>query len=60
MGHVVAMRALKLGDFLVTVPALKAIRRAWPDHEIMFATSGWLGPLVELTGCVDTVCPPTA
>ncbi|WP_198958149.1 MULTISPECIES: glycosyltransferase family 9 protein [Amycolatopsis] len=57
MGHVVALRALKLGDFLVTVPALKATRRAWPHHEIMFATSGWLGPLVELTGCVDTVLP---
>ncbi|SFP02237.1 ADP-heptose:LPS heptosyltransferase [Amycolatopsis arida] len=57
MRWVVALRALKLGDLLVAVPALRAIRRAWPDHELVLATSGWLRPVVELAGCVDTVLP---
>lgn len=55
--HITALRALKLGDFLVVVPALRGLRRAWPEHEIMLATSGWLEPLVKLAGCVDTVLP---
>jgi ADP-heptose:LPS heptosyltransferase len=53
--RIVALRALKLGDFLVAVPALRAIRRAWPDHEVVLATSGWLRPVVTLADCVDTL-----
>ncbi|GAA4657649.1 MULTISPECIES: glycosyltransferase family 9 protein [Amycolatopsis] len=57
MKHVVAFRPLKLGDFLVVVPALRAVRRAWPEHELVFATNEWLRPVVELAGCVDTLLP---
>jgi ADP-heptose:LPS heptosyltransferase len=53
----VVLRALKLGDLLVAVPALRGIRRAWPDHEVMLATAGWLEPLVRLAECADTVLP---
>ncbi|GHF65664.1 ADP-heptose:LPS heptosyltransferase [Amycolatopsis bartoniae] len=57
MNSVVALRPLKLGDFLVVVPALRALRRAWPEHELVFATNEWLRPVVELAGCVDTLLP---
>jgi ADP-heptose:LPS heptosyltransferase len=57
--QVVVLRGLKLGDLLVAVPALRAIRRAWPHHEVVLATAGWLRPLVELAGCADTVVATT-
>ncbi|MCP2261844.1 ADP-heptose:LPS heptosyltransferase [Streptoalloteichus tenebrarius] len=55
--RVVALRALKLGDLLVAVPALRALRRAFPNHLIQLATSGWLAPVVRLTRAVDQVLP---
>jgi ADP-heptose:LPS heptosyltransferase len=43
-----ALRALKLGDLLVAVPALRALRRAYPDHRLLYAAQGWLAEAVEL------------
>jgi ADP-heptose:LPS heptosyltransferase len=57
VSRVLVLRALKLGDFLASVPALRGIRRAFPESEIVLATPAWLRPLVELAGCVDTVLP---
>lgn len=51
------LRALGLGDLLVSVPALRALRRARPDHEVVLAAPEWLRPVVGLTGCVDTLLP---
>ncbi len=51
------LRALKLGDLLVAVPALTALRRHWPEHRIVLATSGWLAPIVELVDAVDELLP---
>lgn len=47
------MRALKLGDLLVAVPALRALSRAFPDHRIRYAAQAWLAPVVELVGGID-------
>lgn len=55
--EVLALRALKLGDLLVAVPALRGLRRAFPDHRILYAAQTWLEPMVKLTGCVDDLLP---
>jgi ADP-heptose:LPS heptosyltransferase len=54
---VLALRALKLGDLLVAVPAVRALRRHFPDHELRLATSAWLRPIVDLVGGVDELVP---
>ncbi len=51
------LRALGLGDLLVAVPALRALRRARPDHEVVLVAPEWLRPVVGLTGVVDTLLP---
>jgi ADP-heptose:LPS heptosyltransferase len=55
--RLVVLRALNLGDLLVAVPALRALRRAFPDHELILVTQRWLQPVVELIGVVDRLLP---
>jgi ADP-heptose:LPS heptosyltransferase len=52
-----ALRTLKLGDLLVAVPALRAIRRAHGEHRIILAAPGWLDPIVRLVDGVDVLLP---
>lgn len=54
---VLALRALKLGDLLVAVPALHAIKRALPDHRLVYAAPAWLRPIVSLVDSVDDLLP---
>lgn len=44
------LRALKLGDLLVAVPALRALHRAYPEHRLLYAAQGWLQDALELVG----------
>ncbi|HKU30856.1 MAG TPA: glycosyltransferase family 9 protein [Arthrobacter sp.] len=53
-----ALRALKLGDLLVAVPALRALRRAYPEHLILYAAPFWLADALELVGGIGHLPTP--
>ncbi|MBW3576977.1 MAG: glycosyltransferase family 9 protein [Actinobacteria bacterium] len=52
-GAVLAYRTLGLGDLFTAVPALRGLRRAFPDRDLVLATPSWLAPLVDLIDAVD-------
>lgn len=55
--RVLLLRALGLGDFLTGVPAYRAVRRAFPQHEIVLAAPGRFAELTRLTGAIDRLLP---
>jgi ADP-heptose:LPS heptosyltransferase len=55
--RVLLLRALGLGDFLTGVPAYRAVRRAFPGHQVVLAAPAELAPLVPLTGALDQLRP---
>jgi ADP-heptose:LPS heptosyltransferase len=54
---VLVLRALGLGDLATVVPAVRGLRRAFPDHELVLATPPALNPVVEAIGGVDRLLP---
>src|SRR5947207_11139676 len=57
------VRANALGDYLLAVPAIEALRRAYPDSEIVLLGAPWAQDfLTDRPGPVDRVVtvPPTA
>lgn len=54
------LRALGLGDLLTGLPALRALRRHFPDHRLVLAAPDRLRDAVLALGCVDDLLPTTA
>jgi ADP-heptose:LPS heptosyltransferase len=55
--RLLVLRAAGLGDLLVTVPALRGLRRRYPEHQIVLATPAALEPVALRSGAVDEVLP---
>ncbi|HEX8867830.1 MAG TPA: glycosyltransferase family 9 protein [Lentzea sp.] len=55
--RILVLRALGLGDLLTAVPALRALRSAFPQTEITLAAPAWLGDAVERIEAVDRLLP---
>jgi ADP-heptose:LPS heptosyltransferase len=54
---ILVLRALGLGDLLTGIPALRGIRRAYPDARVVLATPERYLELATLSGAVDEVDP---
>lgn len=55
--RIVVLRALMLGDTMCAVPALRALRRAWPEACISLLGLPASRELVSRLGCVDRWLP---
>ncbi|MFI5845218.1 glycosyltransferase family 9 protein [Catenuloplanes sp. NPDC051500] len=54
---ILVLRALGVGDLATGVPAVRALRAAFPDVELALAAPAWLTPLIALIGGVDRIVP---
>jgi ADP-heptose:LPS heptosyltransferase len=54
---ILILRALGVGDLAASVPAVRAVRAAFPGRTLALAAPHWLRPLIDLVGGVDEVVP---
>jgi ADP-heptose:LPS heptosyltransferase len=56
---IVVLRALGVGDLATGVPALRALRGAFPGDQLVLAAPAWLAPLISLIGGVGHRTQPS-
>ncbi|MEV4702706.1 glycosyltransferase family 9 protein [Actinoplanes sp. NPDC049316] len=54
---ILVLRALGVGDLAAGVPAIRAVRAAFPARTLALAAPAWLTPLIDLVGGVDRIVP---
>jgi len=54
---IVAIRLRLLGDVLATLGTLRALKKAAPDHRIVFVVDSHYHPLLKNVGFIDTLLP---
>ncbi|HEX2213575.1 MAG TPA: glycosyltransferase family 9 protein, partial [Mycobacterium sp.] len=54
---ILVLRALGLGDLLTGIPALRGLRRAFPESHIVLAVPERYAELAMLSGAIDEVEP---
>jgi ADP-heptose:LPS heptosyltransferase len=54
---ILVLRALGVGDLAASVPALRAVRAAFPGRTLALAAPTWLTPLIDLVGGIDEIVP---
>jgi ADP-heptose:LPS heptosyltransferase len=53
--QLLVIRDSALGDLVTALPALRALRRAFPDHELLMTCPNALQPLAEWLGVADVL-----
>ena len=53
--RILVIRFGAIGDIVLTFPAIKALKKAWPDTHITYLTKAKFAPLVHSQGFIDDV-----
>jgi heptosyltransferase I len=56
-GNILVIRLSSLGDVLMSIPAVKALRTRFPDSHITWLVEGSVGELLAHQGFIDEVIP---
>ncbi|MBA2564397.1 MAG: glycosyltransferase family 9 protein, partial [Gemmatimonadetes bacterium] len=55
--NVLALQLRRVGDILMTTPALRALKARFPQAEVTYVCDGAYSPVLRAHECVDTLVP---
>ena len=53
--RVLVVQGLRIGDTVATLPAITALKRRWPDAEVVSLASSAASEILAMSGLVDTL-----